>query len=152
MNASGTPNTCKSNGSYFVAIRDKTSGKRASNAYLTCPEDGNNYRDIANSQYSPQNENMWSKDLSLWEGGASYHGSWWGNGSPSLWRVAGLRWCSAAMELRYGPYSYGRQQWGILHNGRKSDAAIPRGGWSPMGCKLLFWWKTNDGTPGIRDG
>ncbi len=30
--------------------------------------------------------------------------------------------------LRYGPDSYGRQQWGILHNGRKPDAATPRGG------------------------
>ncbi len=48
------------------------SGKRASNAYLTCPQDGNNYRDIANSQYAPQNENMWGKDLSLEERGASY--------------------------------------------------------------------------------
>ena len=27
-----------------------------------------------------------------------------------------------------GPDSYGRQQWGILRNGRKSDAATPRGG------------------------
>ena len=30
------------------------------------------------------------------------------------------------MELRHGPNSYGRQQWGILHNGRKPDAATPR--------------------------
>ncbi|VDK74089.1 unnamed protein product [Anisakis simplex] len=30
------------------------------------------------------------------------------------------------MELRHGPDSYGRQQWGILHNGRKPDAAMPR--------------------------
>ena len=27
-----------------------------------------------------------------------------------------------------GPDSYGRQQWGILHNGRKPDAATPRAG------------------------
>jgi len=26
------------------------------------------------------------------------------------------------------PDSYGRQQWGILHNGRKPDAATPREG------------------------
>ncbi|KUW08933.1 hypothetical protein AWF53_06250, partial [Escherichia coli] len=25
----------------------------------------------------------------------------------------------------HGPDSYGRQQWGILHNGRKPDAAMP---------------------------
>ena len=30
------------------------------------------------------------------------------------------------MELRHGPDSYGRQQWGILHNGGNSDAATPR--------------------------
>ena len=30
------------------------------------------------------------------------------------------------MELRHGPNSYGRQQWGILHNGRKPDVATPR--------------------------
>ena len=72
MNASGTLNTCKSNGFYFVAIRDKISGERASNAYLTCPWAENNYGDVANSQYYPVNENIWMKDLSLKEGGASY--------------------------------------------------------------------------------
>ena len=30
--------------------------------------------------------------------------------------------------LRYGPDSYGRQQWGILHNGGNPDAATPREG------------------------
>ena len=76
MNASGTPNTCKSNEFYFVAIQNTISGKRASNAYLICPKVENNYRDVANSQYAPQNENMRGKDLSLLEEGASYHGSW----------------------------------------------------------------------------
>ena len=41
------------------------------------------------------------------------------------------------MGLRYGPDSYGRQQWGILHNGRKPDAATPREGWRPSGCEPL---------------
>ncbi len=41
------------------------------------------------------------------------------------------------LELRHGPDSYGRQQWGILRNGRKPDAATPRGGLRPSGCKLL---------------
>ena len=35
---------------------------------------------------------------------------------------------TATLELRHGPDSYGRQQWGILRNGRKPDAATPRGG------------------------
>ena len=63
------PNTCKSNGSCLVVIRSKISGKRASNACLTCPEDGYNCRDVANSQYAHDGER---KDLSLREGGASY--------------------------------------------------------------------------------
>ena len=56
MNASGTPNTCKSNGFCFVAIHYKISGKRASNAYLIYPKVENNYRDVANSQYAHDGE------------------------------------------------------------------------------------------------
>src|SRR3972149_5836444 len=54
--------------------------------------------------------------------------SWRGNGSPRRRRVAGLRGWPATLGLRYGPDSYGRQQWGILRNGRKADAATPRVG------------------------
>ncbi len=53
---------------------------------------------------------------------------WWGNGLPRLRRVAGLRGRPATMGLRQGPYTYGWQQLGILHNGRKSDAATLREG------------------------
>ena len=42
------------------------------------------------------------------------------------------------MELRDGPDSYGRQQWGILHTGGNPDAATPREGRRPSGCKLLL--------------
>ena len=42
------------------------------------------------------------------------------------------------MGLRHGPDSYGRQQWGILHNGGNSDAAMPRGGRRFSDCKLLL--------------
>ena len=52
--------------------------------------------------------------------------SWRGKGPPRRRRVAGLRGRSATLELRHGPDSYGRQQWGILRNGRKPDAATPR--------------------------
>src|SRR5664280_3377759 len=62
---------------------------------------------------------------------------WWGNGSPRLRRVAGLRGRPATLGLRYGPDSYGRQQWGILRNGRKPDAATPRAGRRPSGRKPL---------------
>src|SRR5690349_25035005 len=51
---------------------------------------------------------------------------WRGNGPPRRRRVAGLRGWPATLGLRDGPDSYGRQQWGILCNGRKTDAATPR--------------------------
>ena len=41
------------------------------------------------------------------------------------------------MGLRHGPDSYGRQQWGILHNGGNPDAATPREGRRFSDCKLL---------------
>jgi len=44
---------------------------------------------------------------------------------------------SATLGLRHGPDSYGRQQWGILRNGRKPDAATPRERRRPSGCKAL---------------
>ncbi len=63
--------------------------------------------------------------------------SWWGNGSPRQRSLAGLRGWPATLELRHGPDSYGRQQWGILDNGRKPDPATPRGWLRPSGCKAL---------------
>ena len=62
---------------------------------------------------------------------------WWGNGLPRRRRVAGLRGRSATLGLRHGPDSYGRQQWGILRNGRKPDAATPRAGRRLSGRKPL---------------
>src|SRR3954453_13530082 len=62
---------------------------------------------------------------------------WWGNGPPRRRSVAGLRGRSATLGLRHGPDSYGRQQWGILRNGRKPDAVTPRAGRRPSGCKPL---------------
>ena len=41
------------------------------------------------------------------------------------------------MGLRHGPNSYGRQQWGILHNGGNPDAATPREGRRFSDCKPL---------------
>ena len=64
-------------------------------------------------------------------------GSWRGNGSPNRRSVTGLRGRTVALELRNGPDSYGRQQWGILGNGRKSDPATPREGRRSSDCKLM---------------
>ena len=79
----------------------------------------------------------WLKEKSAlrWARGAL--ASWWGNGSPRRRCVADLRGWSATLGLRHGPDSYGRQQWGILHNGGNPDAATPREWWRPSGCKAL---------------
>src|SRR5690606_4053278 len=63
--------------------------------------------------------------------------SWCGNGAPRRRRLGGLRGRPPTLELRHGPDSYGRQQWGILGNGRKADPATPRAGGRPSGCKPL---------------
>ena len=63
--------------------------------------------------------------------------SWWGKGLPSRRSVAGLRGWTATLGLRHGPDSYGRQQWGILHNGGNPDAATPREGRRFSDCKPL---------------
>src|SRR5659263_710091 len=70
---------------------------------------------------------------------------WGGNGAPRRRSVAGLRGRSATLGLRHGPDSYGRQQWGILRNGRKPDAATPRERRRPSGCKALSGGKKAPG-------
>src|SRR6202167_4419141 len=72
-----------------------------------------------------------------WGGARGLSACWRGNGPPRRRRIAGLRGRSATLGLRHGPDSYGRQQWGILHNGRKPDAATPREGRRLSGCKPL---------------
>ena len=42
------------------------------------------------------------------------------------------------MGLRHGPYSYGRQQLGILDNGGNSDPVTSREGRRSSDCKLLL--------------
>ena len=50
--------------------------------------------------------------------------SWQCKRLPSRRSIAGLRGRTATLELRNGPDSYGRQQWGILGNGRNPDLAM----------------------------
>ena len=87
-----------------------------------------------------------------WPGRESSGGAGWGRGPsgrrpgrgrPCRRRVAGLRDRPATLGLRYGPDSYGRQQWGILRNGGNPDAATPRAGRRPSGCKPLSAGKTS---------
>ena len=87
-----------------------------------------------------------------WPCGGSLSGGGWGrgplgrrrgDGPPCRRWVAGLRDRPATLGLRYGPDSYGRQQWGILRNGGNPDAATPRAGRRPSGCKPLSAGKTS---------
>src|ERR1700755_1906684 len=108
--------------------RLRSSGERVSNTWATCPELWDN------SGKPGLIPDTTLRDISL---GGKFFGSgwarglsacWWGNGPPRRRRVAGLRGRPATLGLRHGPDSYGRQQWGILLNGRKPEAGTPRGG------------------------
>src|SRR5919206_2869930 len=109
-------------------FRGYTSGERVSNTWVTCPQlwdkpgklglipDRTGCRMVVGGKFFGWG---WARGLSA---------CWWGDGLPRRRRVAGLRGRPATLGLRHGPDSYGRQQWGILHNGRKPDAATPREG------------------------
>ena len=62
-----------------------------------------------------------------------------GNGPPRRRCLGALRGVTPTLVLRQGPDSYGRQQCGILVNGRKSEPAMSRAGDGPTGLKLLLY-------------
>src|SRR3954451_5908987 len=104
------------------------SGGRLRKAEVTYPEVGNNcpkgwlIPHVVVRSFDPLKQRCAS-------GGACVRlARWWGNGSPRRRSVGGLRGRSPRLGLRHGPDSYGRQQSGILRNGRKPDAATPREG------------------------
>ena len=110
-------------------FRPVVSGERVSNTWATCPLLWDNSgkpglipdatRVRMGSGWKGFSGGGWARGLSA---------CWRGDGPPRRRRVAGLRGRSATLGLRHGPDSCGRQQWGILRNGRKPDAATPRGG------------------------
>ena len=104
-----------------------------SNAWVTCPSVGDNSAKAGLIPHEPAR----GKERFA-EGGARVRlAGWWGKSLPRLRSVAGLRGRTATLGLRHGPDSYGRQQWGILGNGRKPDPATPRGGRRFSDRKLL---------------
>jgi len=109
-----------------------------SNTWVTCPVVGNNSSKGELIPHKTPGESPGGESSGATGGARGRLASWWGNGLPRRRSVAGLRGRSATRGLRYGPDSYGRQQLRILRNGRKPDAAIPRGGRRPSGCKLLL--------------
>src|SRR3978361_651285 len=109
--------------------------QRSGNTWVTYPDDRDNPRKLGLIPDVVFGRKEASASASGWARGAL--ACWWGNGLPRRRCVAGLRGRSATLGLRHGPDSYGRQQWGILRNARKRDAATPRGGRRPSGCKPL---------------
>ena len=115
------------------------SGGRVSNAWITCLTQGDNSRKrllIPHNTFGRHLLNV--KDFIAFRWARVWLAGWRGNGPPRRRSVAGLRGWTATLGLRHGPDSYGRQQWGILGNGRKPDPATPREGRRLSGCKLLF--------------
>ena len=112
-------------------------------AWVTYPEERDNPRKLGLIPHKPWESNLRGKGTFLSgdeiaSGGARVRlASWRGKGPPRRRSVAGLRGRTVTLELRHGPDSYGRQQWGILRNGRKPDAATPREGRRFSDRKLL---------------
>ncbi len=89
------------------------SGVRVSNTWVIYPLVGNNAGKPALIPHNPERGKQQCA-----EGGARGRlASWEGKSLPRQRSVAGLRGHTATLALKHGPDSYGRQQWGILHNG-----------------------------------
>jgi hypothetical protein len=142
MNAGGVVKTCKSNGVTLVAILKLRSGRRVRNAWTIYLQVGNS---SSKDELIPHTVTSLMRGIlksgtarpDAFRGVRVLSASWWGNGSPRLRRVAGLRDRPATLELRHGPDTYGWQQFRIIHNGRKPDGATPREGWRSSDCKPL---------------
>ena len=119
MNAGGVLYTCKSS---EAARKGQSSGERVSNAWITCPEVGDNQGKLWLIPHKPEK----GKQQCAERGARGRLASWQGKSLPRHRSVAGLRGHTATLALKHGPDSYGRQQWGILHNGGNPDAATPR--------------------------
>src|SRR4030095_3466564 len=135
--------------------RDKKSGKRVSNTCVTCLRVGDNVPKGTLIPHDILLLNEWRSKLgiarpSAQRGARACLGSWWGTGSPRRRSVSGLRGRTDTLGLRHGPDSYGRQQWGIVHNGRKPDDATPRGGRKSSGRKLLSIGKNSSWVNSLR--
>jgi hypothetical protein len=114
------------------------SGGRLSNTWVTCPSVGDNRPKGWLRPHALPGSDRGGKQRCAGGGARGRLAGWWGDGPPRRRSVAGLRGWSARLGLRDGPDSCGRQQLGILGNGRKPDPATPRGRRSPSGCKALF--------------
>src|SRR4030095_15715896 len=136
----GLPNTCKSNAT--GGFGSQLSGERVSNTWVIYLRVGDNVPKGTLIPHDVPGLKTWKPKPGTARPGAQRGArvrlaSWRGNGPPRRRSVAGLRGRTATLGLRHGPDSYGRQQWGIVRNGRKPDDATPRGGRRSSGRKLL---------------
>ena len=125
----------------------EASGKRVSNTLATCPRDGNNF---AKAKLIPDTlvsrlQNQQRLARAAWGGACGISAMWEGDCLPRIVRVGDLRGWPPTMELKHGPYAYGRQQWGIWDNRRMPERAMPSAGGRPSGCKLLLSVKKSSG-------
>ena len=125
MNASYRLNTCKSRGNGIECLHsldvDRRTGEyRVSNLPFTW---GYPVERRPNTRYCSLMASDMNKRFIGKGWGCVWLACWWGKGSPRQRSVGVLRGRSPTLELRHGPNSYGRQQWGILVNGRKPEPA-----------------------------
>ena len=123
------------------------SGERVSNAWVTCPMERNSLGKLGVMPYNIVKSHGFAIKRSGAIGWTRVPlASWWDNSPPRRRWVTGLRGRTVTLELRHGPDSYGRQQWGILRNGGNPDAAIPREWRRFSDRKALLLGKKKDGT------
>ncbi len=118
--------------------RLRDSGEGVSNAWVTCLEVGDSPAKVGlipNVAFCCKAELLKEQSALRWT--RVLLACWWGNGSPRLRQVGGLRGCSPTLGLRHCPDSYGRLQSRIFRNERKLDGAMPREGWRLSGRKPL---------------
>ena len=125
MNAGYRLNTCKSWGNGIMCLHildvDRRTGEyRVSNLPLTW---GYPVERRPNTRCVSLTASDMKQRFSGKGWGCVWLACWRGNGPPRRRSVGVLRGRSPTLELRHGPNSYGRQQWGILVNGRKSEPA-----------------------------
>src|SRR5699024_12515074 len=99
----------------------RSSGGRVSNTEATCPSAGDNCGKPWLIPDKPflRREGSWKTVSAVADGWAcGALAGWWGNGAARRRCVAELGGRSAALGLRRGPASYGRQPEGRFRNGR----------------------------------
>jgi hypothetical protein len=102
LNAGGIAKTCKSSEAAAM-LTERRKGEEYISTYLEVEDSQGKLWVILDDLRKEQR-------LAALRAGNVLSGSWWGNGSPSLRRVAGVRARPATSKLRHCSDSYGRLQ------------------------------------------